>query len=188
MSFCCSSVNLKDFNPRTPAKECDPAPFFQATGDYQFQSTHPREGVRLGAKTVTPPAVEISIHAPPRRSATWSWSLLWKIRPYFNPRTPAKECDSWPFRRLTSVTYISIHAPPRRSATQSPRSVKWLVLISIHAPPRRSATLISRKIWIRFRISIHAPPRRSATTASSFSPLTSANFNPRTPAKECDRI
>ena len=104
------------FNPRTPAKECDAIYCGITTRQGAFQSTHPREGVRQS--TVSIPVVslpisihapprrsattgrckpsfpyEISIHAPPRRSATSSRQTASRDHRYFNPRTPAKECD-----------------------------------------------------------------------------------------------
>ena len=82
----------------------------------------------------------ISIHAPPRRSATSSLIIPW----------------------LNSIT-ISIHAPPRRSATHCLQNMLNRQVISIHAPPRRSATPVHRLVSLHYRISIHAPPRRSAT-------------------------
>ena len=37
----------KNFNPRTPAKECDKMLWWPGKAQLLFQSTHPREGVRL---------------------------------------------------------------------------------------------------------------------------------------------
>ena len=92
-------IYVKDFNPRTPTKECDfPAidiPPLRAI----FQSTHPHEGVRQAKGLRVLPIAGISIHAPPRRSAT---IVLLVFRYGY---------------------IISIHAPPRRSATVVMRSI-----------------------------------------------------------------
>ena len=90
-------TRLRNFNPRTPAKECDchaavavflplwisihAPPRRSATllplfnlPFYPFQSTHPREGVRLKYHNQLDQEGSISIHAPPRRSATATYS------------------------------------------------------------------------------------------------------------------
>ena len=108
---------VSDFNPRTPAKECDITGRGDLVVNSSFQSTHPREGVRhlrFGGGYMK---FFISIHAPPRRSATGSRLELGQDH------------------------VISIHAPPRRSATQPITRTATDENISIHAPPRRSATL-----------------------------------------------
>ena len=60
----------KHFNPRTPAKECDAPRVTNKLMTILFQSTHPREGVRQHEGWTISKVVLISIHAPPRRSAT----------------------------------------------------------------------------------------------------------------------
>ena len=85
---------------------------------------------------------------------------------YFNPRTPAKECDVVRQLNTLEVHLISIHAPPRRSATR----------------PNGPST------GHQYQISIHAPPRRSATPTEGSVQDVSLYFNPRTPAKECDQV
>ena len=82
-----------------------------------FQSTHPREGVRLNQQAFTIGGFKISIHAPPRRSATLLYVRCSSDNVNFNPRTPAKECDILRRVKEEQEYNISIHAPPRRSAT-----------------------------------------------------------------------
>ena len=65
----------RHFNPRTPAKECDTITCVPCPSILVFQSTHPREGVRLVSFVPILVVFGISIHAPPRRSATL-------VRPY----------------------------------------------------------------------------------------------------------
>ena len=176
----------------------------------KFQSTHPREGVRLSL------AVTLGLFCwnfnprTPAKECDRSSSDTGPRNLDFNPRTPAKECDNLqPQVTLTGLT-ISIHAPPRRSATDLEILSRCVKAISIHAPPRRSATpprLSQNSIEVLFQsthpregvrpydiqlymmysfISIHAPPRRSATFLWMSSTVFKSHFNPRTPAKECD--
>ena len=139
-----------NFNPRTPAKECDP-----------------REGVRLEVQPCRLRRDPISIHAPPRRSATFRLPLTkyrfvisihapprrsatgvhgGRVPPehYFNPRTPAKECDLG----LRALCMIRTYFNPRTPAKECdvPLSASSMaVIISIHAPPRRSATWVCHR-------------------------------------------
>ena len=80
---------MHDFNPRTPAKECD----WIRTGlpiiALKFQSTHPREGVR-------------------RR-----FLLGHQLPAYFNPRTPAKECDDFKRRDTTNLMDFNPRTPAK---------------------------------------------------------------------------
>ena len=107
-------------------------------------------------------------------------------RAHFNPRTPAKECDQMMADMDQFVPYISIHAPPRRSATEVLIMYQPTNAISIHAPPRRSATLCRLS---RLEPSENFNPRTPAKECDcNWSVIQGArsNFNPRTPAKECD--
>ena len=82
-----------NFNPRTPAKECDRSSSDTGPRNLDFNPRTPaKECDRLGDSV------------PLRQS-------------YFNPRTPAKECDATPLIPEFNRSFISIHAPPRRSAT-----------------------------------------------------------------------
>ena len=104
------------FNPRTPAKECDLFISPYSCVNAAFQSTHPREGVRLG----------------------FAWSnTSWLLFQSTHPREGVRLL----FDHLKLlVGSISIHAPPRRSATHRRKRSDFRPIISIHAPPRRSAT------------------------------------------------
>ena len=176
-----------------------------------FQSTHPREGVRRQSALTRRPYFNISIHAPPRRSATVYADKVTVSVTTFQSTHPREGVRHWSDHFDQLHLSISIHAPPRRSATDLEILSRCVKAISIHAPPRRSATpprLSQNSIEVLFQsthpregvrpydiqlymmysfISIHAPPRRSATFLWMSSTVFKSHFNPRTPAKECDR-
>ena len=153
-----------------------------------FQSTHPREGVRPMVTSGNPLEGRISIHAPPRRSATKSKAFYCRdvrfqsTHPREGVRLPMilVNVASWAFQsthpregvRLWRYFYRSLQCSlfqsthPREGVRLSSRfSSGGFGLISIHAPPRRSATASISSILASRFISIHAPPRRSATIA-----------------------
>ena len=131
-----------DFNPRTPAKECDRSSSDTGPRNLDFNPRTPaKECDRLGDSV------------PLRQS-------------YFNPRTPAKECDATPLIPEFNRSFISIHAPPRRSATYSFLTLSSTVLIFQSTHPREG---------VRQGVPNHMV-------------IGTRNFNPRTPAKECDLL
>ncbi len=105
----------------------------KSLGAKVFQSTHPHEGVRLRLARSTNVRKIISIHAPPRRSATpSSWFAIHQyvisihapprrsatlavvfgliLVKYFNPRTPTKECDfTWLSSSPVLASFQSTH-------------------------------------------------------------------------------
>ena len=107
----------KKFQSTHPREGVRPRGRACSTGSMSFQSTHPREGVRRLHLIKFGNCFSISIHAPPRRSATF------------------EIIDG-----QVILHDISIHAPPRRSATDLVFKLCGRAGISIHAPPRRSAT------------------------------------------------
>ena len=78
------------FNPRTPAKECDGK----------------KIALRDSSKI-------ISIHAPPRRSATAALAGRGPLLRHFNPRTPAKECDVVVVVSNPTIWYFNPRTPAK---------------------------------------------------------------------------
>ena len=152
------------FNPRTPAKECDIPDSMEIHCVDRFQSTHPREGVRRFCLSITTIISYFNPRTPAKECDGLAVTLglfCWN----FNPRTPAKECDLASFQSFSLPSRISIHAPPRRSATaQDDYHTYGLVFQSTHPREGVRHTFI-REVQHFDTISIHAPPRRSATHA-----------------------
>ena len=150
------------FNPRTPAKECDIPDSMEIHCVDRFQSTHPREGVRRFCLSIT------------------------TIISYFNPRTPAKECDGLAVTLGLFCWNFNPRTPAKECDLASFQSFSLPSRISIHAPPRRSATTLTHVLKLR---AIYFNPRTPAKECDLTTYLTTyllGYFNPRTPAKECD--
>ena len=92
--------------------------------------------------------VTISIHAPPRRSATHSTTPMKQSRTDFNPRTPAKECDLIRFNQLDpSTSYFN----PRTPAKECDQGTFTSTPSGIHFNPRTPAKecdLVTKRILI----------------------------------------
>ena len=90
----------------------------------------------------------------PMRGATLSVPCCGWIVPYFNPRSPCGERQSWCLRSTRPTRFQS--TLPMRGATQRADGIAPMLTISIHAPHAGSDVVLMLFV-VSFVISIHAP-------------------------------
>ena len=128
-----------------------------------FQSTHPREGVRHQQTMDFFLSEFISIHAPPRRSATSGLQ-----------------------HEDLHKQFQSTH--PREGVRPASAAQADIVTVFQSTHPRegvRPALAGAQNVQILFQ-STH--PREGVRRDGQIHPVQAVHFNPRTPAKECDSV
>ena len=160
-----------------PRVGCDDIPGPGVLGNCVFQSTHPVWGATRQLDSAQS-FITISIHAP-RVGCDMPLAQRRSKRSYFNPRTPcgvrpgrgvARHGGTADFNPRTPCGVRLFDCPPGFTAAST---------ISIHAPRVGCDNGFAGPIHDG-GISIHAP-RVGCDVSSSWSLLTSAHFNPRTP-------
>ena len=190
------------FQPTLPARGATMAMSWTWSAATPFQPTLPARGATLH-NTPTPPAGDISTHAP-RTGSDTRWHGQSSGSTHFNPRSPHGERRT--LRNLVNIVNSFQPTLPARGATAAASSACHSDKISTHAPrtgsdptspaagpPRHDFNPRSphgERPWHGRRPTSSPPfqptlPARGATQAlARQTTMTSSHFNPRSPHGE----